>query len=327
MSLLKPCLDEIAKAITLTANKISKEESEKAILMLMKCSKDKSKLIISGVGKSGIVARKIAATFSSIGLVSIFLNPLDAFHGDLGVVSKRDVCIFLSNSGETKELVELCPHIKNRGAFLIGILGKYSSSIGKQCDIVLDYFIDKEVCPLNIAPTTSTSVTMAIGDALAVLWMERQNISLDDFALNHPSGYLGKKLTITVKDLMINKKEFKPLKVNTKLKDIVLQITKNEYGFGWVEDDKSSGEIQGIITDGDLRRSLNGNDSESWTEIEARDLMTSQPITISSDILAFEALEIMENNHKKPISIMPIIDKNNKFKGILRLHDIIQAGL
>ena len=185
MSLLKPCLDEIAKAIALTANKISKEESEKAISMLINCSKEKSKLIISGVGKSGIVARKIAATFSSIGLVSIFLNPLDAFHGDLGVVSKGDVCIFLSNSGETKELIELCPHIKNREAFLIGILGKYSSSIGKQCDIVLDYFIDKEVCPLNIAPTTSTSVTMAIGDALAVLWMERQKISLSDFALNH----------------------------------------------------------------------------------------------------------------------------------------------
>ena len=126
---------------------------------------------------------------------------------------------------------------------------------------------------------------------------------------------------------MIDKKEFQPLKFNTKLKDIVLQITKNGYGFGWVEDNKCKGEVQGIITDGDLRRSLNGNKTETWTDIEAKDLMTSHPITISSDTLAFEALEIMENNHRKPISVMPIIDKNNQFKGFLRLHDIIQVGL
>ena len=185
-------MQEESAAILAAANRLDNKTVEKSILLLKNCSDNNKKLLLTGVGKSGIVARKLAATFTSIGLTAIYLNPLDALHGDLGIVEKGDVCIIISNSGETKELVQLIPYLKNKGAKQLGILGKINSSIASQIDIILDASVNKEICTLNLAPTASTTVAMAIGDALAVVWMERIGISEKDFAINHPSGQLGK---------------------------------------------------------------------------------------------------------------------------------------
>ena len=207
MSALKKCLQIEGLSIINAADTLSDTDVEKVINLMLKCSKDKSKVVLTGVGKSGIVARKIAATFSSIGLVSLYLNPLDALHGDLGIIANNDICFLLSNSGETKELIEIIPHIKRKHISLIGIIGNINSSLAELCNVSLNAGVDREACPLNLAPTASTAVAMAIGDALASVWMERKGISNTDFALNHPSGLLGKKLTLKVRDLMVPTKK------------------------------------------------------------------------------------------------------------------------
>ena len=203
MSALTRCLQEESSAIAAAAERLSSEQVEAALALLERCADRKAKLVITGVGKSGIVARKIAATFSSIGLMALFLNPTDALHGDLGVVAPEDVCLLLSNSGETTELLEVLPHLKRRGTGRIAIVGRADSSLARGSDVVLEAGVDREVCPLNLAPTASTAVAMAIGDALAAVWMERRGISPADFALNHPAGSLGKQLTLTAADLMV----------------------------------------------------------------------------------------------------------------------------
>ena len=194
VSALSKCLLEESSAIKLAADKLDTIQVDKAIDLLVSCFKNKSKVIITGVGKSGIVARKIAATFSSIGLMSLYLSPLDALHGDLGIVAKNDICLLISNSGNTQELVNLLPHLSNRDISCIAIVGNINSELGIKCQVVLEANVNKEICPLNLAPTASTAVSMAIGDALAVVWMERCGISQADFAINHPSGSFGKKI-------------------------------------------------------------------------------------------------------------------------------------
>ena len=193
MTALKECLIIESEAIRNASENLVSAEVEKVLGFLQNCFKNKSKLIITGVGKSGLVARKISATFTSLGLISLYLNPLDALHGDLGVLESNDLVMLISYSGETSELVELIPHIKNRNVKIFSLLGKKSSTISNSSDAVLDGSVNKEVCPLNLAPTASTAVAMAIGDALAAIFTMRNNISQTDFVRNHPSGLLGKK--------------------------------------------------------------------------------------------------------------------------------------
>ena len=202
MNLFLDCLLEESKAIKNAAHNLDELEVKRALELILKCSKLNGKLIITGVGKSGIVARKIVATFSSVGLMSLYLNPLDALHGDLGVVKKNDLSLLLSNSGETKELIDIIPHLKKRKIEIISIIGKKHSKISKQSDVILETSVDKEICPLNLAPTASTAVSMAIGDALVIAWMHMNGVSEKDFAFNHPSGQLGKRLTLEVQDIM-----------------------------------------------------------------------------------------------------------------------------
>ena len=322
----KRCLLEESKAISQATNNINDSEIEKAINTLYKCSKEGKKLLVTGVGKSGIVARKIAATFSSVGLTALYLNPLDALHGDLGIVSSRDVCILLSNSGETEELLMIMPHLKLRQISTIAIVGNHDSSLAKDSNVILKSNVDKEICPLNLAPTASTSVAMAIGDALAVVWMEKCGISSKDFAFNHPAGQLGKKITLSVKDIMINIKKIKGIKINTQIQEIIVEMTKIGAGFIWIEDDNEKSKLIGIITDGDLRRTLKKNPLDSWAKLNANNLMTRDPITINANSLAYEAIKLMEKNRKKPISILPVIGNNKKLEGFLTLHDLVQAG-
>ena len=193
--------------------------------------------------------------------------------------------------------------------------------------MVLDASVDKEVCPLNLAPTASTAVAMAIGDALAAVWMERRGISQADFALNHPAGALGKKLTMSVGDLMLPASKLSPLSAFASLSEVISSLTQGAIGSGWVEDSSQPGRLLGLITDGDLRRAMRDHDPEAWSVLTAKDLMTVDPITVSSDLLAVEAIQRMEHNRRKPISVLPVVDEQNSLLGLLRLHDLVQAGI
>lgn len=332
MSALTRCLQEEANAIASAALRLRSQDVESALQSLETCRAKHAKLVITGVGKSGIVARKIAATFSSIGLTAVFLNPLDALHGDLGIVAFDDVVILLSNSGETTELLSILPHLRRRGTTCIGMVGRIHSSLASGCDVVLDTSVDREVCPLNLAPTASTAVAMAIGDALASVWMERVGISPEDFAINHPAGSLGRQLTLDVSDLMVPVAEIEPLPFSAPLADVIDKLTRGSakrgsIGAVWLCD--MSGQMAGLITDGDLRRALQTRPVEQWAEIKASDLATTNPICVTPEVLAVEALKIMESNLRKPISVLPVMapDNSKMLIGILCLHDVVQSGL
>ena len=324
---LSDCLNLEAESIRASAANLQKEEVEYALQLFSQCKRNKSKLLITGVGKSGIVSRKIAATFSSVGLMSLYLNPLDALHGDLGVVAEDDLIIMLSNSGETQELLEIIPHLKKRGTKIIGILGKIQSNIANKCDAVLDASVDKEICPLNLAPTASTSVAMAIGDALAAVWMDREGISSEDFAINHPAGKLGKKLTLRACDIMIQREKISTVTSSTYLPEIIIKLSQNSIGACLVTDENFNSKLIGLITDGDLRRILKNKPIELWSNIKAKDFMTVDPITIFDNTLAINALEVMECNRKKAISVLPVLSEDNYIQGLLRLHDLVKIGL
>ena len=328
MTALTRCLQEESAAISAAAARLKSDQVEQALELLKKCSERKAKLVITGVGKSGIVSRKIAATFSSIGLMSLYLNPLDALHGDLGVVASDDVCLLLSNSGETSELLEIMPHLKARGTSCIALVGRLGSSLAQASDVTLDASVDREVCPLNLAPTASTAVAMAIGDALAATWMERKGVSERDFAINHPAGSLGKQLTMTVGDLMVPARQLPVLVPDSPLMDIITLLTQGLTGTVCVENPDSAGHLIGLITDGDLRRALQNNSSDAWSHLKAREIMTVDPITIRSDFLAVDAIKCMEYNRRgNPVSVLPVVNRYDQLEGLLRLHDLVQVGL
>ncbi len=327
MNKLSNCLYEESNAIRAAAAKLNSDEVDKALDVLENCSIKKSKVVISGVGKSGIVARKIAATFSSLGLMSLYLNPLDALHGDLGIVDSEDVCILLSNSGETQEILEVLPHLKRRGTTCIALVGRINSTLAKESNIVLDASVDKEVCPLNLAPTASTAVAMAIGDSLAAVITERFGISSTDFAINHPAGQLGKKLTLKVENIMIKSNNIRPINPDSSLQEVIYQLTNDAIGTCLVKDPNSEGRLLGIITDGDLRRALKENNNKNWDSLIAENIMTLDPICIEKNILIVDALKKMELNGRKPVSVLPVVNEDNLILGLLRLHDLIKSGL
>ncbi len=330
-SALSRCLQEEAAAIAAAAERLSSEQVEAALELLLGCRSRRAKLVVTGVGKSGIVARKIAATFSSIGLTAVFLNPTDALHGDLGIVAADDVALLLSNSGETEELLAILPHLKRRGTGRIALVGRIDSALARGCDVVLDGSVDREVCPLNLAPTASTAVAMAIGDALAAVWMERAGISPEDFAINHPAGSLGRQLTLTVAELMVPASELEPLAPEAPLSAVIGQLTrptngKGSLGAAWVRGAGigiSGGG--GLITDGDLRRTLQRHPPEAWASVQASAMATTDPISVTPDTLAAEALRVMERNPAQALSVLPVID-GGELVGLLRLHDLVQAG-
>ena len=313
-------MQEEAAAIAAASARLSSEEVEGALQLLERCADSKAKLVITGVGKSGIVARKIAATFSSIGLMALYLNPLDALHGDLGVVAPDDVCLLLSNSGETTELLEVLPHLTRRGTGRIALVGRAESSLARGSDVVLDASVDREVCPLNLAPTASTAVAMAIGDALAAVWMERRGISPADFAINHPAGSLGKQLTMTVADLMMPVTRLHPLHPLTPLAAVIGHLTRDGIGSGWVESPDAPGGLIGLITDGDLRRTVTGK--QNLTEPVGR-FMTVTPKAVGPDELASEALHMM---HERNIMLL-FVCENGRLTGALHMHDLLHAGI
>jgi arabinose-5-phosphate isomerase len=276
----------------------------------------KGKLIITGVGKSGLIGAKMAATFASTGTSSFFLHPTEALHGDLGMISKGDSVLAISYSGESEELAKILPHIKRFDIPLIGMSRDENSTLGKYSDAFIPTIIHKEACPLGVAPTTSTTLTLALGDALAVCMMKKRNFTKEDFASFHPGGALGKALFIKIKDLM--NKNIPIADENITLKEAIVKITEGKIGhLLFVKDNK----VIAILSDGDLRRAILRDDFD--LNAKAIDFATKNPKTIQSDTLASDVLAFMEKNK---IQLLPVVD-NDKLVGVIHIHDLVEAGI
>ena len=314
---------EEAGAIGAAAKRVDARLADAAVALLVGCT---GKVIITGVGKSGLVAQKIAASFTSVGLLSVYLNPLDALHGDIGVVREGDVVVLISNSGDTNELTAIVPFLKKRAVKMLGILGRTKSVLGDHCDVVLDASVEREAAPIDQVPTSSTAVAMAFGDALAVAWMTEKGVSANDFALNHPGGAIGRRLTLTVADLMIPQAKLVMVQPDARLPEVVDALTTQAIGAVLVANPSNSTALGGIITDGDLRRALKKSHADEWGSLVARDLMTATPISVQSHVAAVEALALMERNARKAITVLPVVD-DGVVVGMLRMHDLVQAGL
>lgn len=280
----------------------------------------KGRVVFTGMGKSGLIARKIVATLNSTGTAAIFLHPTDALHGDLGMVRKDDIVIIISKSGNTEELIQLIPMFKRINVPIIGMLGSAKSKLGKECDIILNVNVKEEACPYDLAPTASTTAALAMGDALAIALLEMRGFTYEDFALLHPGGSLGKRLSLRIEEIMIKGDDIPIVKENTPLKDTIYEITSKRLGTTCVVNDE--GVLTGIITDGDLRRLL--EKTLDIKNLTAFDVMTKKPKTITKDLLASFAIQQMENYK---ITSLIVVDKDFKPEGIVHLHDLVKLGL
>jgi arabinose-5-phosphate isomerase len=310
-----------SNAIAQTATRLDAAQVERVVDLIAEC---KGNVVILGVGKSGIIGQKIAATLTSTGTAALYLHPSDALHGGLGIVQTDDVVIVLSNSGETDEIVGMLPYLKNRQVAIIAIVGNLNSTLARRADAVLDASVDQEACPLNLAPTTSTTVALAIGDALAMTVMKVKGLTSDDFAVNHPAGRLGKRLTLRVEDLMHRNGENPTIATGSSWVEVVRAISKGGLGAVCVVD--PHGRLAGIITDGDLRRAIERTSHESLAKLTCDDFMTRQPTVATSNLLAFDALRLMEDRPSQ-ISVLPVVDEDQICVGIIRVHDIVRSGL
>ncbi|MDT5063259.1 MAG: arabinose-5-phosphate isomerase [Acidobacteriota bacterium] len=310
-----------ADAIRVTTTRLSPAEVEQAIGFLKSC---RGKVVLVGVGKSGNIAEKIAATVTSTGTVAVYLHPSDALHGGLGIVTSDDVVVALSNSGETDEIVTMLPYLKHRRVPIIAIVGNTNSTLSRSADVVLDASVDQEACPLNLAPTTSTTVALAIGDALAMTLMQVKELTPDDFALNHPAGRIGKRLTLKVADLMRSGTENPIIVENAEWLEVIAAISRG--GLGAVNVVDEQGHLLGIITDGDLRRALQKIKLTELEHLGCSAIMTRNPVVSSPEMLAYEALRLMEDRPRQ-ISVLPVVDGERVCVGLIRLHDIVRSGL
>ena len=288
---------------------------EQAVLLIKDCT---GRVVISGIGKSALVAQKIVATFNSTGTPSIFMHAADALHGDLGMVQESDVVVILSKSGFSPEIKALVPLVKNFGNKIIAIVGNIDSYLAQQADFVLNTTVDQEACPNNLAPTSSTTAQMVMGDALASCLMDLKGFRDNDFAKFHPGGTLGKKLYLSVNDVFLENEKPK-VQEGQSLKEVIVEITKKRLGVTAVVNEQN--DLMGIITDGDLRRMLEKN-----TDIEhtvAKDIMTKKPKTIEPGELAVSALDLMRKN---AITQLAVVD-GEKYLGIIHIHDLLKEGL
>jgi arabinose-5-phosphate isomerase len=290
------------------------EDFDKAVHFIHNAN---GRVIVTGIGKSAIIATKIVATLNSTGTPAIFMHAADAIHGDLGTIQRNDVVICISKSGNTPEIKVLVPLIKNYGNKIIAITGNTKSFLATNASFIINSFVEKEACPNNLAPTTSTTAQLVLGDALAICLLELNNFSSKDFAKYHPGGALGKKLYLRVRDL-IGKNEIPEVSLTTPIKDVIIEISKKRLGTtAVIENDK----IVGIITDGDLRRMLKNNPDISL--LSAKDIMSIKPKTIHVDAMAIQALETMENNNITQI----LVEDSLKYVGVVHLHDLLKEGI
>lgn len=315
--LAKNVLDIEANSILRLKDRIG-EEFSKAIDILFNC---KGRVIVTGMGKSGHIGRKIAATLTSTGTPSYFLHPAESTHGDSGIITRNDVVIAISNSGETQELLNLLPLIKRFGVQMIGMTGKMNSTLAHASDVTLDISVEREACPLNKAPTASTTATLAIGDALAVCLLQKRGFTEKDFLLFHPSGALGKGFTYKVADLMLNDFEKLPIaKESDSFADVIRLISEKKLGMAMIVD--NYGVLSGVLTDGDIRRTLIRY--QNIRPLVAKDVMSMNPKRISSSDYGAAALNLME---KYSITALAVVDNENKPVGVIHIHDLLKAGV
>ena len=291
-----------------------------AVEMILACP---GRTVITGMGKSGIIGRKMAATLASTGTPSFYLHPAEGIHGDLGMVTAEDVVIALSNSGETGEILHILPSLRRIGAKVIAMVGNPNSSLGKNADVVLDIGVSKEACPLGLAPTSSTTAALAFGDALAVALLSKRKFTADQFAVFHPGGSLGRKLLMTVADVMHAGDENPLVKGDMKVQDALFIIT--DKGLGAVSVVDAENKMIGVLTDGDIRRGL--SQGFSFLTRPVTELMTKAPKTITQDKLAAEALHLMESNKPRPITVLPVIDADKHVIGLLHMTDLVRQGV
>ncbi|MFH1854397.1 MAG: KpsF/GutQ family sugar-phosphate isomerase [Candidatus Omnitrophota bacterium] len=293
------------------------DDFEKAVNLIFH---SRGRVVVTGMGKAGIIGEKISATLASTGTPSLWLHSAEAIHGDLGRVRKEDVIIAISNSGETEEIIKLIPHIKKIGARLIAITGNIRSTLAKNSDAILDVSIKEEACPLGLAPMASTTTMLAMGDALCAALMDKRGFKKSDFALLHPGGSLGKQLLLKVEDIMRKGAENPIVKENTKVKDVLLKITAARAGSATVVD--KHGKLTGIFTDGDLRRHL--EESPDLSRKKVKDVMTKKPKAMKKGSLAVEALRILQ---EYKIDEIPIVDEKGRAIGLVDVQDLLKAGL
>ena len=291
-----------------------------AVAMILDCP---GRVVITGMGKSGIIGRKMAATFASTGTPSFYLHPAEGIHGDLGMVTESDVVIALSNSGETGEVLHILPSLRRIGAKLIAMVGNAESSLAKNSDITLDVGVSQEACPLGLAPTSSTTAALAYGDALALALLSKRKFTASQFAVFHPGGSLGRKLLLTVEDIMHSGADNPVVNGATTVQDALFVITDKGLGAVSVVDDN---EIMiGVLTDGDIRRGL--SKGIDFLQRPVTELMTRAPKTITKDKLAAQALHLMESNSPKPITVLPVIDEERRVIGLLHMTDLVRQGV
>jgi arabinose-5-phosphate isomerase len=315
LSLARDVLAIESDAITALAARLD-ESFARAHALMLNCS---GRVVVAGIGKSGHIGSKIAATLASTGTPAFFMHPAEAAHGDLGMITADDVVLALSNSGESHELIALLPAIKRKGARIVAMTGNPRSSLGQAADVHLDAGVSKEACPLNLAPTASTTAALALGDALAVSLLEARGFSRDDFALSHPGGSLGRKLLVHVRDVMHQGEALPVVSTAASIRDALFEITRKGLGLTAVTD--ADGELLGVFTDGDLRRAMDKDIDLKQAAIA--DVMTRRPKTIDANRLAVEAVQQMEQSK---VYVLLVTDAG-RLVGAIRMHDLLQAGV
>jgi len=296
------------------------EAAENLLQMFRSC---KGMIVFTGIGKSSFVAKKIATTMASVNIKSLFLSSVDALHGDIGILSEHDIFVLISRSGETDELLQLVPFLRNKGVKLVALACEKGSSLGKACDFEMVLPIRKELCPFGLMPTTSAAVQMMFGDILATQLMVLNQIKLEDYRANHPAGRIGKRMTLKVKDLMLSGQKIPMCRAGDRLMDVLVELSNKQCGCMLIVDDKQN--LQGIFTDGDLRRILQKCGDQALN-LPIEEGMTKSPRWTTGEQLAFDAMKLMESDQKHPITVLPVL-KGQEVVGIIRMHDILQSGV
>jgi arabinose-5-phosphate isomerase len=320
MNMLKNLFNEQRRYINAFFDQINIEKAE---AFLQECLKCKGLIVFTGVGKSGIIGEKIATTLVSTGTKALHLSPTNFLHGDLGVMTSTDLLVMISKSGETEELLALLPFAKRRGVRILAIVSNANSRLAKDSDLSICLPVEKELCPFDLAPTTSTELQLIFGDALAIGLMKAKGFSIGEYAFNHPSGIIGKKTTMTVSDVMIGGESVPTCRPYDRLVDVLGELSNKKCGCLIVVDDQE--KLLGIFTDGDLRRALQNQGADVLKE-QMESLMTQSAIRVPQHILAWEAMKIMQKDPKKWITVVPVVN-DEKVVGVVRMHDIVQAGL
>jgi arabinose-5-phosphate isomerase len=309
-----------AAAIAAAADRMDPDSFTKAAAMLAGCA---GNVATVGAGTSGIVAQKIAATLTSTGTPAVFVHPSDALHGGLGVIASQDVVIAVSNSGETEEVSVLLPYLRSRDVQVIAIVGRLDSGLARQASVALEAFAEREAGAFDLVPTASAAVALAMGDALALTVMEMKGVTPEGFAANHPSGQLGRRLTLRVRDVMHAGDELPAVGPDAPLLDVLGEMTSG--GLGAVTILGGGGRLEGIVTDGDVRRTVQRCDASGLTSLRARDFMTAEPVVIGQDAMAYDALRLMEDRPSQ-IAVLPVVEAD-RCVGLVRLHDLVRIGL